>query len=143
MHEIIAVKLGSGLNLNLNLFQQGGSLPDKLKEVEVPLVGHLTCRIEYFPYSITDGMICAGETGKDSCQGDSGGPMVYFDDSGEAVSLIIPLIRGFLFTSHYFKGKLYNLPPYLMISRLVHVHVLSTEYSAQQFQYAKITGDKF
>merc|ERR1711993_222956 len=26
--------------------------------------------------SITDGMICAGEKGKDSCQGDSGGPMV-------------------------------------------------------------------
>ena len=37
-------------------------MPDRLKEVEVPLVGHLTCRIEYFPYSITDGMICAGET---------------------------------------------------------------------------------
>ena len=66
--------------------QQGGSLPDKLKEVEVPYVGPLYCKIEYFPYSITDGMICAGETGKDSCQGDSGGPMVYFDDDGEAVS---------------------------------------------------------
>ena len=110
-HNVIAVKLGSWLNLNLNFFQQGGSLPDKLKEVEVPLVGHLTCRIEYFPYSITDGMICAGETGKDSCQGDSGGPMVYFDDNGEAVSLIIPLIRGLLFNSQHFKGKFYNLPP--------------------------------
>ena len=62
-----------------------------MKEVEVPYVGPLTCKIEYFPYSITDGMICAGETGKDSCQGDSGGPMVYFDDNGEAVSSIIPL----------------------------------------------------
>merc|ERR1711962_42644 len=64
--------------------QQGGSLPDALQEVSVPYVGPLTCKIEYFPYSITDGMICAGETGKVSCQGDSGGPMVYFDDNGEA-----------------------------------------------------------
>ena len=92
--------------MNLNLFQQGGSLPDRLKEVEVPLVGHLTCRIEYFPYSITDGMICAGETGKDSCQGDSGGPMVYFDDNGEAVSLIISLINSFCLNSQHFKGNL-------------------------------------
>ena len=81
-------------------------MPDRLKEVEVPLVGHLTCRIEYFPYSITDGMICAGETGKDSCQGDSGGPMVYFDDNGEAVSLIIPLINSFCLNSQHFKGNL-------------------------------------
>ena len=55
-------------------------------EVEVPFVPHTTCLLEYFPYSITDGMICAGESGKDSCQGDSGGPMVYFDENGEAVS---------------------------------------------------------
>jgi len=61
----------------------GGSLPDTLMEVEVPFVGHRTCLLEYFPYSITDGMICAGETGKDSCQGDSGGPMISFDSNGE------------------------------------------------------------
>merc|ERR1711997_43562 len=60
------------------------SLPTMLQEVQVPYVGALTCKVEYFPYSITDGMICAGERGKDSCQGDSGGPMVHFDDSGKA-----------------------------------------------------------
>jgi len=62
----------------------GGVLPDILQEVEVPHVGHFTCTVEYFPYSITDGMICAGETGKDSCQGDSGGPMIFKDENGEA-----------------------------------------------------------
>merc|ERR1711981_1143273 len=60
----------------------GSSLPDMLQEVEVPFVTHFNCRLEYFPNSITDGMICAGESGKDSCQGDSGGPMVHFDESG-------------------------------------------------------------
>ena len=78
----------------------------------MPFQTHQRCAIEYFPSSITDGMICAGEYwkylikshhsnskliktlgfhwlgehGKDSCQGDSGGPMVHFDESGEAVS---------------------------------------------------------
>ena len=36
-------------------------------------------------YTITDGMICAGEAGKDSCQGDSGGPMVGTNKAGETV----------------------------------------------------------
>ena len=57
-------------------------MPDILQEVEVPHVGHFTCTVEYFPYSITDGMICAGETGKDSCQGDSGGPMIIKNENG-------------------------------------------------------------
>ena len=55
-------------------------------EVEVPFQDHLRCSSEYFPNSITDGMICAGDHGKDSCQGDSGGPLVYFDGSGAVVS---------------------------------------------------------
>jgi len=62
----------------------GGSLPERLQEVTVPFVGHFYCQVEYFPYSITDGMICAGESGKDSCQGDSGGPLVHFDENGKA-----------------------------------------------------------
>ena len=73
-------------------FQSGGGvLPDILQEVEVPHVGHFTCTVEYFPYSITDGMICAGETGKDSCQGDSGGPMIFKDENGEAVRIQLQL----------------------------------------------------
>ena len=73
-------------------FQSGGGvLPDILQEVEVPHVGHFTCIVEYFPYSITDGMICAGETGKDSCQGDSGGPMIFKDENGAVSQLQLQL----------------------------------------------------
>ena len=64
-------------------------MPERLQEVTVPFVGHFYCQVEYFPYSITDGMICAGESGKDSCQGDSGGPLVHFDENGKAVILKI------------------------------------------------------
>ena len=74
-------------------------MPSTLQEVEVPKVGNLVCKAEYFPLSITAGMICAGESGKDSCQGDSGGPMVYFDSTGEPVSLtpfeVRPLAKHF------------------------------------------------
>ena len=36
-------------------------------------------------YDITDGMICAGEAGKDSCQGDSGGPLVAQTENGPVI----------------------------------------------------------
>nr|XP_054763865.1 uncharacterized protein LOC129270519 [Lytechinus pictus] len=57
---------------------QGGRLTQKLREVTVPLVNHTLCQEEYYPFNITDNMICTGpiEGGKDSCQGDSGGPTV-------------------------------------------------------------------
>jgi len=56
----------------------GGFVVEKLHKVEVPFVSTDDCNASYNGngYSITDGMICAGEKGKDSCQGDSGGPMV-------------------------------------------------------------------
>ena len=59
-------------------FQSGGFVVEKLHKVEVPFVSTDDCNQSYNGngYSITDGMICAGEKGKDSCQGDSGGPMV-------------------------------------------------------------------
>ena len=66
----------------------GGTLPDRLMEVRVPHVPHTKCRVEYFPMTITDGMICAGQHGRDSCQGDSGGPMVYFEDEGPVCFII-------------------------------------------------------
>merc|ERR1719348_557690 len=61
----------------------GGSTPDVLMVVSVPVVSDAICRIEY-PLSIADSMICAGEHGKDSCQGDSGGPMVCYNGDGSA-----------------------------------------------------------
>uniref|UniRef100_A0A2P2HX16 Trypsin-1-like n=1 Tax=Hirondellea gigas TaxID=1518452 RepID=A0A2P2HX16_9CRUS len=51
----------------------GGSSPGVLYEVQVPVISNVQCLNSYS--QITDTMVCAGETDKDSCQGDSGGPM--------------------------------------------------------------------
>ncbi|MBP2328922.1 secreted trypsin-like serine protease [Kibdelosporangium banguiense] len=54
--------------------------PDRLRQVDVPLLSHNECEIAYGPEKgvnaynrVTD--ICAGVEGTDSCQGDSGGPI--------------------------------------------------------------------
>lgn len=54
--------------------------PDRLRQVDVPMLSHNECAIAYGPemginaYNrATD--ICAGVEGRDSCQGDSGGPI--------------------------------------------------------------------
>jgi trypsin len=66
---------------------EGGGSPANLMNVTVPLVTTARCNSAYNPsgYQITDAMICAGESGKDSCQGDSGGPMICQRASGEWV----------------------------------------------------------
>ncbi|XP_054877284.1 transmembrane protease serine 9-like [Poeciliopsis prolifica] len=56
-----------------------GLSTNKLKEVDVPIIGRKRCRCYYKQAaSITDNMICAGHFrgGKDSCRGDSGGPLM-------------------------------------------------------------------
>eukprot|EP00091_Calanus_sinicus_P021690 TRINITY_DN6539_c0_g1_i2.p1 TRINITY_DN6539_c0_g1~~TRINITY_DN6539_c0_g1_i2.p1 ORF type:complete len:207 (+),score=74.87 TRINITY_DN6539_c0_g1_i2:259-879(+) len=53
----------------------GGTTPDKLLEVEVPVVSNTVCDAA-MGVDITDAMLCAGgELNKDGCQGDSGGPL--------------------------------------------------------------------
>ncbi len=62
--------------------------PDRLYQVEVPIVAQNICEFAYASRfgdgAITPNMICAGlpEGGKDACQGDSGGPLVVHEGSG-------------------------------------------------------------
>ncbi|KAJ8676459.1 hypothetical protein QAD02_012246 [Eretmocerus hayati] len=51
---------------------EGGSNPDELREVEIPVIG---CK---YREDRNSGEICAGyiQGGKDACQGDSGGPLM-------------------------------------------------------------------
>ena len=56
-----------------------GDSPDKLHEVDVPVVSDTDCSRSYTIHGYDAAtMICAGETvgGKDTCQGDSGGPLM-------------------------------------------------------------------
>ncbi|XP_036334692.1 trypsin zeta-like [Rhagoletis pomonella] len=59
---------------------QGGSSPNLLQEVKVPIVSNELCDQDYGSAGlITDSMLCAGVRGvggKDACQGDSGGPLL-------------------------------------------------------------------
>ncbi|MCG7949469.1 MAG: serine protease [Candidatus Thiodiazotropha taylori] len=101
-HDIALLELSSGANLQAvapatptitnnisagtpltvmgwgNMSTSGEEFPNRLQEVQVPLVAQDECRHNYGG-SITDNMICAGlpQGGKDSCQGDSGGPLVH------------------------------------------------------------------
>lgn len=55
----------------------GGASPDKLMQVDVPLMSKERC-LKGYPGKIHDSMLCAGldQGGVDACQGDSGGPLV-------------------------------------------------------------------
>ena len=55
---------------------EGGSCcPDRMNEVDVPIVTDAQCTTAYGSKMHNDSMLCAGSAGKDSCQGDSGGPL--------------------------------------------------------------------
>jgi secreted trypsin-like serine protease len=64
--------------------EEGGNLPDRLQEAQVPITGDAYCAGAYDDFDPLT-MICAGfpEGGVDSCQGDSGGPMFGRTNGGE------------------------------------------------------------
>jgi trypsin len=49
--------------------------PDRMNEVDVPVVSDADCGAAYGTSLHAASMLCAGVAGKDSCQGDSGGPL--------------------------------------------------------------------
>jgi trypsin len=49
--------------------------PDRMNEVDVPVVTDSSCATSYGTSFEAATMLCAGVGGKDSCQGDSGGPL--------------------------------------------------------------------
>ena len=64
--------------LLLDFWISGGSTPDTLKWVRVPVIKNSQCQAAYGA-NIAEANICAGYVGvggKDACQGDSGGPLV-------------------------------------------------------------------
>ncbi len=68
---------GWGVQSSASFF--GGSTPDILRKVNVPLVTNAECSTDAdYRGKIADSMMCAGlkAGGRDSCQGDSGGPMI-------------------------------------------------------------------
>ncbi|XP_057341819.1 polyserase-2-like [Microplitis mediator] len=57
---------------------EGGSTPDVLNTVDVPIISKTECHDAYLSFGgLPEGQICAAypEGGKDACQGDSGGPL--------------------------------------------------------------------
>jgi secreted trypsin-like serine protease len=70
---------------------EGGSLADKLLELEVPIVSDSVCEsaMSSSGVTITSDMLCAGgENGKDACGGDSGGPFTVADSGSGAHTLV-------------------------------------------------------
>jgi len=62
----------------------GGNQPTVLNEVDVTIQTNADCNTPYGGI-ITDNMICAADSGRDSCQGDSGGPLVVQENGRSAL----------------------------------------------------------
>lgn len=77
--------------------RSGGSVPDDLYGVNVPIVDRPTCNTAYQSYGgVDDSMICAGEEqgGKDFCKRDEGGPLVTINGGTATLEGIASWHRG-------------------------------------------------
>ena len=63
----------------------GGSSPDQLLGVEVPVVSQSQAQAAYRGETITSDQLAAGQTGRDACQGDSGGPLTALSSRGRVL----------------------------------------------------------
>ncbi|MDO8188338.1 serine protease [Conexibacter sp. JD483] len=59
--------------------------PDRLSEVDIPLVSDAACGQAWAPDFDGSLMVCAAGAGVDTCQGDSGGPLTVSDVAGRPV----------------------------------------------------------
>ncbi|UQA60591.1 trypsin-like serine protease [Polyangium aurulentum] len=74
----------------------GGSSPDTLQAVNVPIVSNATADAAY-PESITADQLAAGDMtngGEDSCQGDSGGPLTVAKGTGKLLAGVVSWGEG-------------------------------------------------
>jgi len=76
----------------------GGSQPTVLQEVDVTVTTNADCNSAYG--SITNNMVCAADSGKDSCQGDSGGPMIASENGRQALIGVVSWGRGCAFDGY-------------------------------------------
>jgi len=76
----------------------GGNQPTSLQEVDVTVTTNAVCNQAYG--IISDNMICAADSGKDSCQGDSGGPLVAFEEGRYALVGVVSFGYGCAFDGY-------------------------------------------
>lgn len=86
--HVMAGRTDPGVNAQVSgwgTLRSGGSSPDVLQEVTVPIVSNAQADAAYSGINITADQIGAGVLGtggRDSCQGDSGGPLTVPDGNG-------------------------------------------------------------